>query len=514
MITAVRTAKKFMSKNVAEQLKNIGKTVLLLAGATILGWIFYCLKMNDSNIVIVYLMAVLLTARLTKGYFYGLSASVLSFLLYNWFFTEPLYSLKINDPSNIITVVIMTVTATITSALTSKVKQSAAEAREKEEESNALYQMTNHLTDAENCDAIAEITVRTVSQLFSCNVSCITFDEKGIPMPTFIQQKLDGAQIHRELEQPEELKKRVEGLHAGADIGKEFYDFPIYGRNSILALLRIPRETAENLSPMQIRLVHSLGESAALAMERIRSLQAQAKSREETIQERYRGNLLRAISHDLRTPLAGIMGTSEMLMGMTEKEDPRYEMAKDIYKDADWLHGLVENILSLTKFQDGRLSLNKEPEAVEEVIGAALAVIEKRMPDRKIEISIPDNLLLVPMDARLITQVLVNLLDNAAKHTPEENEIAVSVEELSQTHEAQFCVADRGTGIAANDLPNIFQMFYTTNNKGVDSKRGVGLGLTICQSIIEAHGGKIHAENRPDGGAKFMFTLPLGGDKE
>lgn len=503
-----------MRKSVLEQLQNIATTLLLVGGATVIGWIFYRLNMNDSNIVIVYLMSVLLTARLTKGYSYGLAASILSFLLFNWFFTEPFYSLKINDPSNIITVVIMTVTATITSALTSKVKQSAAEAREKEEESNALYQMTNHLTDAENCDAIAEITVRTVSQLFSCNVSCITFDEKGMPMPTFVQQKSDGTQIHRELEQPEQLKKRIEGLHAGVDAGKKFYDFPIYGRNGILALLRIPKETAENLSPMQIRLIHSLGENAALAMERIRSLQAQARSREETMQERYRGNLLRAISHDLRTPLAGIMGTSEMLMGMTEKEDPRYEMAKDIYKDADWLHGLVENILSLTKFQDGRLSLKKEPEAVEEVIGAALAVVEKRIPDRRIEVTIPDNLLMVPMDARLITQVLVNLLDNAAKHSPEDKEIVVSVEELPQTHEAQFCVSDSGTGIAANDLPNIFQMFYTTSNKGVDSKRGVGLGLTICQSIIEAHGGKIHAENRPEGGAQFIFTIPLGGGEK
>ncbi len=503
-----------MRKKLEKQFSDMSVTALLLAAATVLGWIFSRLNMSDSNIVILYLLAVQLTARLTKGYFYGLMASILSFLMFNWFFTEPLYSLKINDPGNMITVGIMTVTATITSALTSKVKQSAAEAREKEQESNALYQMTNHLTDAENCDAVAEITVKTISELFSCSVSCISFNENGMPMPTFIQQKADGTQIHRELEHPEQLKQRIEGLHAGTDMGGEYYDFPIYGRTAILALLRIPTETAENLSQAQIRLIHSLAESATLAMERIRSLQAQARSREETMQERYRGNLLRAISHDLRTPLAGIMGTSEMLMGMTEKEDPRYGMAEDIYKDADWLHGLVENILSLTKFQDGRLSLKKEPEAVEEVIGAALAVIEKRLPDRKIEVSIPDNVLMVPMDARLITQVLVNLLDNAAKHTPEGREIAVSVEVLSESGEAQFCVSDRGVGIADNDLPHIFQMFYTTCNQGVDSKSGVGLGLTICQSIVEAHGGKIHAENRPDGGAKFIFTIPLGGDRQ
>ena len=499
-----------MKKRAIEVTRDSLITILLLTVATVLGGFFKDLELHDSDVVIVYLLAVLLTARLTKGFCYGLAASILSFLLFNWFFTEPFFSLKINDPSNIITVVIMTVTATITSALTSKVKQAANQAREKEAESNALYQMTNHLTDAENCDTIAEITVKTVSEILGCNVSCIYFDENGMPMPTFVQQKPDGTQIHRELQGADQLKKRMENLHAPVDIGPDFYDYPVYGQTMILAILRIPTETAENLSDAQNRLIHSLMESAALAIERFRSLQAQARSREETTQERYRGNLLRAISHDLRTPLSGIMGTSEMLMGMTEKEDPRYDMARGIYEDADWLHSLVENILNLTKFQDGRLTLSKEPEAVEEVVGAALMVMEKRLPDRKIDVSIPDSLLLVPMDARLISQVLVNLLDNAAKHTPADREILVSAEE--QAGQVEFSVADRGSGISEKDLPHVFQMFYTTHGQGADSKPGVGLGLSICQSIVEAHGGSIRAENRPGGGARFLFTIPLGGD--
>ena len=503
-----------MGKKVTEMLQNLGITLLLLALATALGWVFQHLELQNSNVVIVYLLSVLLTARLTRGFGYGLAASVLSFLLFNWFFTDPYFSLKINDPGNIITIVIMTITATITSALTSKVKQSAAEAREQEAESNALYRLTNRLTDAENCDEIAEILVHTVSSILECHASCVCFDENGQPAPTFIQQRPDGKVVHREVDDPVQLKKRMERLHASADVNSEFYDYPIYGRTAILAVLRIPTETGENLTDAQKRMLHSLIENTALAMERYRSLQAQAKSREETTQERYRGNLLRAISHDLRTPLSGIMGTSEMLMGMTEQEDPRYDLAKDIYNDADWLHGLVENILNLTKFQDGRLKLSKEPEAVEEVIGAALGVIEKRMPGRKIDVSIPENVLLVPMDARLITQVLVNLLDNAGKHTAPGQEISISVEEDSAHNLMRCCVADRGSGISPNDLPHVFQMFYTTRNQGADSRPGVGLGLAICQSIIEAHGGTIYAENRPEGGAQFIFTIPLGGDEK
>ena len=501
-----------MHKKTADFLKNSGITVLLLAGATALSWGLQIMGLRISDIVIVYLLSVLLTACLTRGHGYGLAASILSFLSFNWFFTEPFFSLKIYDPSNIITVAIMTVTATITSTLTSKVKESAAEAREKEAESNALYQMTNHLSDAADCDAIAEITARTVSDILSCESSLFYFREDGALAPTFIQRKEDGSVVHRELEQPEQLKQRMEHLRAPMEVGPVYYDFPVYGQTVTLALLRIPTGTAENLTDPQLRLVHSLLESAALAMERVRSLHAQAKSREETTQERYRGNLLRAISHDLRTPLSGIMGTSEMLMGMTDPADPRYAMAEDIYKDADWLHALVENILNLTKFQDGRLSLDKAPEAVEEVIGAALMVMEKRMPDRSIEVNIPDSLLMVPMDARLITQVLVNLLDNAVKHTPEGQEISISVEE--QETQVQFCVADRGEGIAPQDLPRIFQMFYTTPTLGADAKPGVGLGLSICQSIVEAHGGAIRAENRAGGGAQFIFTIPMGGENQ
>ena len=496
-----------MVKRAEEILKDLAVTMLLLAAATAAGEIFRRMGLHSSNVVIVYVLSVLLTARLTKGHCYGLLASIASFLLFNWFYTEPFYSLKINDPGNIVTVVIMTVTATITSALTTKVKQAAAEAREKEAESNALYQLTNHLTDAENDDAIGEIAVRTVSEIFSCRASCIIFDEEGAPLPAFIQMRSDGQLVHRELAEGEELRRRMETLHVPVEVGTDSYDYPIYGADGMLGILRIPAEVGENLTDAQNRMIHSIIESTALAMERYRSLQAQARSREETTQERYRGNLLRAISHDLRTPLSGIMGTSEMLMGMTEKEDPRYDLAEAIYKDADWLHALVENILNLTKFQDGRLILNKEPQAVEEVIGAALMVMEKRMPGRKIEVSIPDNVVMAPMDGRLITQVLVNLLDNAVKHTPEGREIAIAARVAGDM--VRFTVSDQGTGIQKKDLPHLFQMFYTTGSSCSDARPGVGLGLAICQSIVEAHGGTISAENRPEGGARFIFTIPM-----
>ena len=494
-------------KHFLEILRNIGITLAFMAGATVLGFYFRFLGIHETNIVTAYLLAVLLTSRFTRGYCYGICGAIMSFLLFNWFFTEPYWSLKIYDPSNIVTVIIMTITAMITSALTAKVKEAAEEAREKEAESNALYQMTNHLTDADNPGHIASIIVETVSRIFSCRAGFILFDESGEPELTFLQQCEGGRQIRRELGNPKEFKRRIQTLHAPCEIGREFYDYPVYGRNMLLAVLRLPSACGEALSDAQIRLLHSLIENASLALDRLHSLEAQARSRDEAVQERYRGNLLRAISHDLRTPLSGIMGTSEMLMGMTEQEDPRYNMARDIFEDADWLHSLVENILNLTKFQDGHLALHKELEAAEEVIGAALSILEKRAPSREISITAPEQLVLIPMDARLITQVLVNLLDNAVRHTPDGKEISVSLQLLDGR--AQFSVADRGSGIPEDALQKIFQMFYTTAKNETSGKRGIGLGLSICQSIVEAHGGTIYARNRETGGAEFIFTLPL-----
>lgn len=501
-----------MEKKKLRILRDLGLVILLLSLATAIGAVFQSLEFHKTNVVVVYIFSILLIARFTKGYLGGIVASVISLLLFNWFFTEPYFTFKVNDMTYIITFAIMTLTAILTSALTTKAKQAAEEAKERETESNALYQMTNHLTDAEDVEAIAEITVRSVSEVLGCPSAFIGFDERGIPESTFTQRKEDGSIIRRELDGVEELQKRMEQLHDPVDITERDYDYPIYGKASILAVLRIPREIGESVSPSQTRMLHSIMESAALALERLRSLQAQARSREETTQERYRANLLRAISHDIRTPLSGMMGTSEILMSKTEQSDPRYAMAMDIYTDALWLHGLVENILNLTKLQDGKLTLDKQPEAVEEVIGAALMVIEKRLPDRSVQVEMPDNVVIAPMDAKLISQVLVNLLDNAAKHTPEDAEISISV--TADEENVSVTVADRGCGIAERDLPYIFQMFYTTAGKSPDAKRGVGLGLAICQSIVEAHGGKITAQNRKGGGAAFTFTLPMGGETE
>ncbi|WP_249300026.1 sensor histidine kinase [Feifania hominis] len=495
-----RPQKKFL-------LHDIALTLVIAGMATGIGWLFRLLSFPEVNVVVLYILSVILTARFTSGYTFGVAAAVFATLSFNYFFTAPFFTLSVYDLSYLITFAVMTLTSLITSALTTKVKQAALEAQRREFDTAVLYRLTSNLTDAEDVGAIAQIAVAAVSEAMGCRAGCLCCGEDGRPEASFLQQRAPGDTVRRGTDAQALLERLA--TTSGPCEGEEFFDWPIRARETLLGVIRIPRETAEHITGEQERLLRSMIESISLAMDRLRIARERIRSREEMAQERYRGNLLRAISHDLRTPLSGIMGTSEMLMHMTDRDDPRYDMAQGIYREVEWLHALVENILNLTRLQDGRLVLNKQPEAVEEVIGAALSTIGKRAPDREITAEIPSDVLYVPMDIHLISQVLVNLLDNALKHTPQ-GEIKITVREDCVNHLAVFTVADRGSGISAADLPHIFQMFYTSKSRGPDAQRGVGLGLAICESIVTAHGGTITAGNRTDGsGAEFTFTLPL-----
>lgn len=340
-------------------------SVISLACATGIGVFFRHMGFPETNVVLLYILAVVVTSSMTKGYLPGIILSVAATLTFNYFFTIPIHSLDVYDPSYLITFGIMTIVSIVTGTLNIRGKENAAKARDKEQ---------------------------------------------------------------------------------------------------------------------------------------------------EILQERYRGNLLRAISHDLRTPLSAILGTADMILDMSRRDDPRYELAMGIRKDAGWLHALVENILSLTRLQDGRVVLNRQPEAVEEIVGSCVAQMENRAEGRRIEVSVPDELMLVPMDARLIMQVLVNLLDNAVKHSPADSIIRLCVWRDAEKGMAVFTVSDEGEGIAQEDLPHIFNTFYTSQVRSSDARVGIGLGLSICESIIQQHGGTIRARNRSDRvGAEFIFTLPMKG---
>ena len=256
--------------------------------ATGIGWVFRLLQFPETNIVVVYILSVILTARFTDGYLWGILATVLSTCAFNIFFTQPYYTLSVDDPTYLITFAIMAITSIITGALTSKAKEMTAEAIRNGQESSALYYLTSHLADAESAEQIAGITVETVSRIMDCKAACLCFDGQGKPERTFIQQKNESEQIRRCVPDPNEIQHRMENLRTDYDAGEEFYDWPIYGSESVLGVLRIPKERAEALTDQQKKLLHSMIESTAMAMDRLRVIKARIRSREEANQERYR----------------------------------------------------------------------------------------------------------------------------------------------------------------------------------------------------------------------------------
>ena len=238
----------------------------------------------------------------------------------------------------------------------------------------------------------------------------------------------------------------------------------------------------------------------------------QEKVRSEVAQEKMRANLLRAVSHDLRTPLTSIVGTTSALLEggeMFSKEQQR-DLLQEAHDDAEWLIRMVENLLSITRMNSREARIVKTPEAAEEILGEAVRKFRKRFPEAELSVSVPEELLFVPMDPILIEQVLINLLENAVLHGKNREGIRIAV--TRQGHDACFSVEDQGVGIPEAAFEHLFDGLGTADRSGEsDSKRNMGIGLSVCRSIVLAHGGRMTAENKPEGGAAFRFTLPLEG---
>lgn len=224
--------------------------------------------------------------------------------------------------------------------------------------------------------------------------------------------------------------------------------------------------------------------------------------------EQMRSRLLRSISHDLRTPLTGIAGASSLIAesGRELDRDSIVSLARDINDQSDWLIQMVENILNMTKIDSGNLVVEKLPEAVEDIISNAVDHVKGRRQNRRIEIAVPDTVFIVPMDGKMMVQVLVNLLDNAIKHTREDGQIRIRIQQKDGM--IWFYVEDDGTGIDESIKDRLFEEFTTFRPVSQDVGKGIGLGLAICRAIVNAHGGRIYGENREEGGARFAFCLP------
>ena len=226
--------------------------------------------------------------------------------------------------------------------------------------------------------------------------------------------------------------------------------------------------------------------------------------------ERLRANLLRSISHDLRSPLTSISGNASNLISNSERFSPleRQQIYGDIYDDSMWLINLVENLLAVTKIEEGKMELRLLNELLEDIVNEALKHVDRHIAERKLTLKLSDDIILVKADPRLIVQLIINLVDNAVKYSDEHSEI--TIETGKEDSMAYLKVIDEGRGIPDEMKPRIFDMFYTGANKLADSRRSLGLGLSLCKSIVNAHGGKISLKDNEPSGCIFEILLPTG----
>lgn len=494
--------------------KDILITVLILAIATILGLSFYSFGFTDSNIITVYILGVLLTSLFTKGYTCGIIGSLVSVMLFNFFFTEPRLTFHAYDSGYPVTFAIMLVASVITGTLASKLKSHAKLSAQAAFRTKVLLDTNQLLQKAQNDEDIINITATQIMKLLNRSVVMYSVRDGKLTKGSLYSAQSDNLEdlfttTERNTAEWVYLNKHRAGASTNVYSKAKCVYFSIRINNNIYGVIGI-RIKGKPLDAFENSILLSILGECALAMDNRRN----AKEKEQTAvlakNEQLRANLLRAISHDLRTPLTSISGNAGNLLSNKDKldEDTKMQIYTDIFDDSEWLISLVENLLSVTRIEEGRMNFNKSIELVDEITEEALRHIGRKSTEHKISVIHKDELLLANADAKLIVQVLINLIDNAIKYTPVGSEIKVITEKKNGY--ASISVIDNGNGIPDNIKPHVFEMFYTGDNRIADSRRSLGLGLALCKSIIGAHGGELTLTDNQPQGCIFTFTLPLG----
>ena len=494
--------------------KDILITVLILAIATILGLSFYSFGFTDSNIITVYILGVLLTSLFTKGYTCGIIGSLVSVMLFNFFFTEPRLTFHAYDSGYPVTFAIMLVASVITGTLASKLKSHAKLSAQAAFRTKVLLDTNQLLQKAQNDEDIINITATQIMKLLNRSVVMYSVRDGKLTKGSLYSAQSDNLEdlfttTERNTAEWVYLNKHRAGASTNVYSKAKCVYFSIRINNNIYGVIGI-RIKGKPLDAFENSILLSILGECALAMDNRRN----AKEKEQTAvlakNEQLRANLLRAISHDLRTPLTSISGNAGNLLSNKDKldEDTKMQIYTDIFDDSEWLISLVENLLSVTRIEEGRMNFNKSIELVDEITEEALRHIGRKSTEHKISVIHKDELLLANADAKLIVQVLINLIDNAIKYTPVGSEIKVITEKKNGY--ATISVIDNGNGIPDNIKPHVFEMFYTGDNRIADSRRSLGLGLALCKSIIGAHGGELTLTDNQPQGCNFTFTLPLG----
>ena len=490
-------------------------TVGILAAATIIGWVFLRLGFANANIIMVYLLGVLLTSAFTSGYTCGVLSAFLSVILFNYFLTEPRLSLAAYGSKYPITFAVMFAAALLTGTLAAKLKAHAQLSARDAYRTKLLFDMNRQLQKAETPDEVYQMTATQIQKLMQRDV--LIYPAQGDALLDGNVYPADGSGPYSIPDTDQEKnvtqwvwqnRKRAGATTQNFPKAKRLY-LAIRTGQQVFGVVGIPMEKQPQPDAFTSSVLFSILGECALALESLRNAEEKEKAAVLAKNEQLRANLLRSISHDLRTPLTSISGNADTLLHSYNvlDEQTRKQIFTDIYDDAQWLTGLVENLLSITKISDGSVKLRLSDQVVDDIVSEALRHIDRRSAEHHITVDCGDVPLLVRVDAGLIMQVLINLVNNAIKYTPAGSNIWVTA--ALREDAVEICVSDDGHGIPNELKERVFEMFFTGGNPIGDSRRSLGLGLALCQAIIHAHHGEITLKDNSPHGCIFSFTVPL-----
>ncbi|WMJ78935.1 MULTISPECIES: DUF4118 domain-containing protein [unclassified Sedimentibacter] len=475
-------------KNKSKKIKNIKlqyslRVIAICVISMLLSIIINEFGIGKENTLMVFIVGVLAVTIVTRGYVYSAIASIVSVLMFNYMFTNPVHSLKISNTHDIILMMFFLIAALISSNMTSKLQYQTESSKRNEKTAKFLYEITKGFLNVTGNENIILKGIKYIKEYagYDC---CVKLNS---------EEKVYGTLGSTEYSKVDEINTMI---------------VPIKGVAKQRGEVRIIIDDA--LSQEKDMLIKAIVHQMAIILDREFIYEERQKIKVDIERERLKSTLLRSISHDIRTPLTSIKGASELICDNYDNldEDNIKKLASDIFDESTWLMKTVQNILDMTRINEGKLTVKKSYEAVDDIVNQTLSLVPRLHETGRLCVKIPDDIVLVPVDGRLFVQVLVNLLDNEYKHAGESADICLSV--YVEDKFVIFEVSDNGIGIEPSMLNKIFDGFVTRQKNNIaDGSLGVGLGLSICKEIVNAHGGKIIAHNLKAGGASFKIELPM-----
>ncbi len=494
-------------------LKNIFKSGSILLGATLLSVLFYRFGFTEANIIMVYILGVLLTSIVTSHQIYSLVSSIASVFIFNFLFTSPRFSLDAYGTGYPVTFVVMFLTAYITATFANRYKAQAGQSAKIAYRTKILFDTDQLLSKANGKAEILHATTEQIQKLLERDIVIYENENGQLSKPYFARQH-ESEPFFYDLEKERIAAEqalsnnRSENTNTDLHSNTQYIYLPLRVNDRAYGVIGIDAKDAPLDASAHGILLSILGE-AALALENEKNVREKEAAAILAESEQLRANLLRTISHDLRTPLTSISGNASNLLsnGSSFDDTTKQQIYADIYSDSMWLIDLVENLLYATRIEEGRMTLRTSTELLSEIIEEAVQHINRKANSHPISVDLEDDLLLVKADAKLVVQVIANIMDNAVKYTPAGTSITVMTGRNGDMAEVR--IADTGNGISAADKERVFEKFYCGDQKIADNRRSLGLGLYLCKAIIEAHGGTISVSENIPQGAVFTFTLPL-----